>query len=129
MVVVVSGGVLPDDGVVVVVVDEDDGGDEAAGGDEAGGVTMTVSGFAGGVTTTSGFDGGVLTTAGGLVTTVGRSQAISPIEANNVAKSSEDFMCAFSIGRNVTTRPRLVRLRGIRPCLLIPPRGQHLPRD
>jgi hypothetical protein len=44
-----------------------------------------------GTGTTAVVDGGVFTT-GGLVTTVGRSQAINPIVAKRVANSSEDFI-------------------------------------
>jgi hypothetical protein len=106
--------------VVVVVVDELDG-DVVVGvsddDDDAGGVTMTVlavpesplspfgpsgpvapggPGGPGVGTVTVAVDGGVLTTAGGLVTTVGRSHAISPIDASRDANNSEDFI-AFSI--------------------------------
>ena len=69
-------------GVVVVVVDED--------GADAGGVTMVVD---------DGVEeaGGVFTTAGGLVTTVGRSQADNATAASILAKSIVYFMSGFSM--------------------------------
>jgi len=94
---------------VVVVVD--DGGDVVVSVDDEvdGGVTITVldlpesplspfgpsgPGAPGGpgTGTVDEVDGGVFTTAGGFVTTVGRSQAINPIDANNVANNNELFI-------------------------------------
>ena len=80
--------VVEDDGGVVVVVVDDVDGDELAGG-----VTTTVSDFGA---------GGVLTTAGGLLTTVGRSQATRPAAASRLARSREYFILGLSMWENMT---------------------------
>ena len=109
--------------MVVVVVVDDDGGDDdvvvVVSDEVAGGVTTTVLDLPGsplgpsgpgapvgpcgpGVGTgTTAVDGGVLTTPGGFVTTVGRSQAIRPIDAKSVANNSVDFI-ALSNPVNLT---------------------------